>query len=201
MDLGDGRGRLSMDLSDAGLGAVETIIDGTAIYLMLPQALVPGGTPWVSLDVQQLGELAGADLGAIGQIQQANPSQFLDLLLGAGEVEEVGEEEVRGADTTHYRAVLDLQEAAAAVPEESRESFEAMIDAFETTEVPADVWIDDEGRLRKLAASLDPDGPGPDPGASLTFEMYDFGTTLDLQVPPPDEVTDITGLLGAFAGD
>ena len=44
---------------------------------------------------------------------QADPSQALEYLQGATDVQAVGDEDVRGVPTTHYKAVVDLASLAA----------------------------------------------------------------------------------------
>ena len=64
------------------------------------------------------------------------------------------------------------------------------------TTLPLEIWIDADQRVRKLSIDLDAKQPGTDASvkASLVVELYDYGTTLDLQLPPADQVADIATL-------
>jgi hypothetical protein len=61
------------------------------------------------------------------------------------------------------------------------------------------VWIDDEGRMRTMLQTIDLSKvAGAEGGAgalTTTFELYDFGTDLDVKPPPADQVGDGTALL------
>lgn len=196
------RGRLTMDVGGiAGSpvrGAIDVVLDGTTMYLRLPGGLgafLPAGKSWVSLDLQKAGEIAGVDLGQLGQTQQADPSQALDYLRGASDsVEKVGDEQVRGTATTHYKAQLDLRKAMRAKDGPSAQ-IEKVIQLLGTSTLPADVWIDHDGTLRKMAWTQPMPGSS---GGTLRYEMelFDFGAAVDVTPPPPAETVDLTTLLG-----
>jgi len=64
------------------------------------------------------------------------------------------------------------------------------------------VWIDSQGRVRKMTYNLDLRTlrlPGPAAGihgtVGSTFEAYDFGVAVDAVAPPPDQVTDVAALI------
>lgn len=85
----------------------------------------------------------------------------------ADEVTEVGREEVRGTETTHYRAVAHLSQLGAP-PEDDR--------------FPVEVWIDEAGRTRRYRYEI------LGGGEIFVWEFYDFGVTVDLEAPPPEKV-------------
>ena len=73
-------------------------------------------------------------------------------------------------------------------------------------DVPTEVWVDGEGRLRKMTMFLDMrqamastgevsaeelDEVG-EIGMVLTMEMFDYGVDVEVVAPPADQVTDIT---------
>jgi hypothetical protein len=195
------RGRLSMDLSDLGGGEVsgrmEMVFDGLLFYMKFPPEAakgLPGGKAWVKFDLGKLGQQQGIDLAQIMQLSGTDPSQSLDLLRAASaDFREVGEEEVRGADTTHYRGTVDLEKVAQQAPASARESYRRIIQESGQRLVPLDVWIDGEGLTRRVRFEERlPDGSRME----LTQEYYDFGVSVDVSPPPDDEVVDITELLG-----
>jgi hypothetical protein len=67
--------------------------------------------------------------------------------------------------------------------------------ALGTTTFPADVWLDAEGRTRKMAFKADSTGGGSGPGGSVAFELYDFGVGATVQAPTPDQVLDLGSFL------
>lgn len=99
----------------------------------------------------------------------ASPDAVGNLRSIADEVTEVGRDEVRGTETTHYRGVVHLAEMGA--PRE--------YDRF-----PIEVWIDESGRTRRY--SYHPIGSKE----TFVWEFYDFGVSVDdLAPPPPEKVT------------
>lgn len=211
-DSSERKGRMTMDLSElaAGtgqeLGEIEVIIDEFVVYMRFPflQELQPGLEPWVKFDIRELGKEQGFDLGQLSQLNQNDPSQALQYLRAASEdVEEVGKEEVRGVETTHYRMTIDLRKVVERAPEDQREQLRATIDqlieASGIETMPTEVWIDEEGLARriKLAYGAMELAPGQTGGMTMTMELFDFGVEVDIQPPPPEDVTDIRELLGA----
>lgn len=203
------RGTLTMKMSGmpgapGGL-TMETRYDGTVFYMKLPEEMTGGQLPteWVKFDLTETEGMAGFD-----QLQQmgGDPTQGLEVLRGvSGEVEEVGTEDVRGTSTTHYRATVDLDKAVAEAPERARNSVRQLIEQLGTSEMPVEVWIDEEGRLRRQRQRLDlsqATGAAPAQGGTVTttVEYFDFGIDVDVQPPPADQVTDLQELQGAGGG-
>jgi hypothetical protein len=203
------RARMTLDMSELGeatggafAGELEMILDDLVMYMKFPEAIteqLPGGKSWVRIDLRQAGKELGIDLEELMQVQQSDPSQSLQYLRGASDdFEEVGEEEVRGVETTHYRGTIDLHKAVEQLPEDARGSFERAIDLIGTDELPLDVWIDDDGMARRMKYEQPLPSAGGEEGAmELTMEFFDFGVDVDVEPPPSDEVIDIQELIGA----
>jgi hypothetical protein len=203
------RARMTLDMSElaeatggAFAGELEMILDDLVMYMKFPEAIteqLPGGKSWVRIDLRQAGKELGIDLEELMQVQQSDPSQSLQYLRGASDdFEEVGEEEVRGVETTHYRGTIDLHKAVEQLPEDARGSFERAIDLIGTDELPLDVWIDDDGMARRMKYDQPLPSAGGEEGAmELTMEFFDFGVDVDVEPPPSDEVIDIKELIGA----
>lgn len=204
------RGELSLDLSGLfeafGIGAAtfDVLFDGTVVYMGFPAeiaAQLPGaaGRRWVKLDVAQVAGLEGTGLDRLQQLNQ-DPSQILDYLRATtDEVESLGEQEVRGVDTTRYRAVVDLRRVPDAVPAELRDATRASIDLLigqlGAGTLPIEVWIDGDGRLRRLKQIISlPAGAGTST-TEVTMELYDFGTKVEIEPPPADEVIDLASIV------
>ncbi len=209
------RGRLEYDLSglleaagqETGNAEAELLFDEFVLYMRFPllaQSL-PDGKEWVKIDLQKIGEQQGFDLGQLSQLTQSDPSQFLNYLRAASkDVAEVGEKEVRGVATTHYRAKIDLEKVADQAPAESREQVRASIDALirqtGMRTMPVEVWIDEDGLLRRERLEMTFDVPGGASGIeqeaamTMTMDFFDFGVEVDVEPPPADQVTDITEL-------
>lgn len=177
-------------------------VDGSQLGLnQLFASGAPGVDPdarWLKLDLSGLGGGAGDPTGGLGSLG-SDPSQILQALRGVGGVETVGREKVRGVETTHYRVTVDVATALDQVPAEEREQLGEALEQLGDEPIPADLWVDDDGYLRRMSMELDePGGAGT---MELVLEMFDFGEPVDVQAPPPSEVADLTAALGAmFAG-
>ncbi|HSH22678.1 MAG TPA: hypothetical protein VK975_01285 [Acidimicrobiales bacterium] len=199
------RGSLTLSLPEAaaagmGAGDLRFVYDGTVIYLRSPGALPGVATEWISLDFGALSEqVSGTDIEQFAQAGSNDPSNSLTLLKGTSEsIEELGTEDVRGEETTHYRATVDLRKAAeqAGAVRDQRQ-FEAFLDQFPSETIPVEVWLDEEGRTRRMRVDQPiPETPGmsvpPDAGVIMTIELYDFGVDEAIEIPPSDQVTDLT---------
>jgi hypothetical protein len=153
---------------------------------------------WLKLDLRRASRQAGIDLGSFGQLGQNDPAQTLRFMRAVGEeVEEVGEEEVGGVETTHYKAVIDLRRYDDSVPARDRaaaqESVRRLIRLGGAT-FPVEVWIDDQGLVRRdrYTQSLGPAGSE----AVYQTEYHDFGRSVEIDVPDEDEAFDLTELTG-----
>ena len=206
------RGRLLLDLSSLGLpgakGDTEIVFSENLVYMKLPFDLPQlKARPWVKIDITQLDKLTGIDLAQLRQIQSNDPTAALNYLRGVtDQVSVVGTEEVRGVETTHYKALIDLKKAAEQVSDRLEDDISQIISQLGSETIDSDVWIDDEGRLRKLQYSVDlskvkvPGNEPVDPAVRMgtltaSFELFDFGTDVEVNEPPASQVTDIGQLL------
>ena len=209
------KGRLTLDMSEltaftggtaqAGDGIMEEIVDGFTVYMRWPPFAKQIGTDkqWVKLDLQKAGEQQGFDFGAIAGGSQGDPTQQLDQLRAASDgVEVVGEEKVRGADTTHYKASVDLERypdvAPAADREGVRKNVERLIELTGQKKIPTEVWIA-HGSKRIVKTRVKTQAKVPRSGVTLhtdlTMELYDFGVDVgDVQPPPAEDTADLAEL-------
>jgi hypothetical protein len=197
---------LTMKMSIAGheIELDMRMID-QVIYFKLPAEMNTTGKPWVSLDLEALSKQSGVDIASLQQFRSADPTSTLAYFKGVSEdVKEVGKEDVRGEPTTKYTATFDLAKAIGSVDDpKAKKALQDATAKLGVAQIPASVWIDDKGRMRKMVQTIDLSKvAGVDPGAGAlvtTFELYDFGTDLDVEAPPADQVGDGAALLGGGA--
>jgi hypothetical protein len=211
------QGTLTYDLSelldslgqDASSEPVEMILDGNVFYMRFPllSSLVPGGKPWIKFDLEALAGQQGIDLSQLQSVNQGDPAQTLDYLRAAGSVEEVGTEDIRGVETTHYQGVIELDKVAELAPAESREQVRRSIDQLKeqagVSELPVDVWVDSNGLPARIQYSFEGSlagGTGEDLSSVVTMDLFDYGVDVNVEPPPPDEVTDLAELSAAAGG-
>lgn len=114
------------------------------------------------------------------------PTDVLTRVLLASEGnEELGKEDVRGEETTHYRARVNLDELVKQMPENERPP-EELAWQWGGPIVPVDIWIDGDSRLRKIVvvrpATRGKDAPAR-PHLTTTVELYDYGVEVDVEPP------------------
>lgn len=182
---------------------MRVVADGTTMYMQMPFAgLLGAPSGWVSMDLEELG--MGADQLGAGAYDLRST---LETLRGtSGEPDVVGTEEVRGVETTHYRATVDLAQALEEAPESARAALEQMggAEALDGAEMVVDIWIDADGLPRRQSMDMGSVfgtlGLG-DGAASMTIEYFDYGQPVDIRVPSPDEVTPFSEVMGAFGSE
>jgi hypothetical protein len=218
-DFAGRRGTMKLDYSGllAALGAQadqarglmpdEMRIDGTTVYMRMPGiAALRSGKSWVRFDAAELAAQQGLDQSLFGsQLGRNDPSQFLEYLKGASDrVQEIGRDEVRGVPATHYHAVIDMTKAPAGLTDAQRAHYEQAIaelaERSGLTELPTDVWIDDEGLLRRIVMNVSLSAPGAGSASMLmTMDLFDFGVEIVVEAPPAGKVLDFTELVGLGA--
>lgn len=110
----------------------------------------------------------------------------LTAVLDGADVDEVGREEMRGAEATHYRVrIADAPESALAdLPDQQQDWFGLIIgDGGLERDVTVDIWVAD-GLVRRFDIS----SPGY---GSQSVEFHDLNTDITI-TPPPGPYTELT---------
>jgi len=104
----------------------------------------------------------------------------IEAALGGADVDEIGTEEIRGVETTHYRVRLAEpgRSALADLPADQREWWFGLIfdDDHLADDVTLDIWTADD-TIRRLALSS--------ANGTATTDYYDFGADITITPPPP----------------
>ncbi len=208
VDLRAQRGQLTLDLSSLGLppgSPAEMRLFGEVYYFDFPPEVPEfAGRRWLKVDPRELSERSSANLGGLHLLAYLDPAASVQLLQAVSEgLEVVGQEQVRGTPTTHYRARLDLERVASQVPAQARDDVARAKDVAGVRHVPVEAWVDEGGRLRKVrqivdlsqAKVKDPTDTPYSGTLTITFELFDFGSEVHVDEPPPDQVTDLSSLL------
>jgi hypothetical protein len=203
------RGHIKLDLSNVpGFGkqaggnlSQDVIFEGFTVYMRSPAfaRLLPDGKRWLKFDLNKATKATGIDLEALSSGSQ-DPAQGLQYLRAAsGDVKRVGEEDVRGVKTTHYKATVDLRRYPDTAPARNRaairRSIGQMIKLSGTSKLPMEVWIDKDDVVRRLKQTIRTEiSPSARTTMVQTVDLYDFGTPVDVDVPSDDETQDATEL-------
>lgn len=145
---------------------------------------------WVEADADDSSDLT-SDFGFGGS---GSPSEMLRTLEHAeADIEELGTETVRGVETNHIRAVIDVDAFSATMTAEERADFEAEMGGSGIDELPIEFWVDGEGLVRRFQIDLadpsfDSETDGELESAQFVFEMWDFGADVGIAAPPADSI-------------
>jgi hypothetical protein len=171
-------------------------------------SLFTGAPPaqWVLMDDEDDG---GSFFNEDEAIEPTELVSFIDAI--EGDIEVIGNEEVRGAEATHVRFTARVGE----LDELTGGDFGTFTFDEDAGPLPVDAWIDTEGRLHRVEIT-GPVGDSLDFGdgetaadyditGTLAFWLWDYGKPIDLDAPADDEVVNADdlegGLFGAFEED
>ena len=212
-DYDDSIGSMTLDMGSmlplAGAGQLELRMVDEKLYMRMPSLMglgLPTDKEWVSLEPGKA--LKGAGFGGFDpSSMQQDPAQLLRLLRASSEVTEAGTATIRGVETTRYTAKLDLRKSIEASAKELelteeqrallRQAAEQLVEQVETDTLPVEVYIDDDGLLRRLALDLSMNVEGQQLSMKQTTDFYDFGVDVDVEAPPASQVFDLTKQLQA----
>jgi hypothetical protein len=122
---------------------------------------------------------------------QNDPSQMLQYLRATSNVDEVGKDTVRGVDTTHYSARLQLDKVADRVSPDAARALKQATRTLGTKEIPMDVWVDGDGLVRRVKMNWHPKGGS----FVMLLELFDFGD-VNVDVPADSDTVDFSNMLG-----
>jgi hypothetical protein len=170
------------------VGTVQQRLVGPDLFLVLPQQ------PTVFF------KLKAADVASSPVGGTVDPTAQLHTLAAVDEVEVVGEEEVRGEPTTHYRGTYDVARALGAARGTQQAALRSSLGAAAkgVRQAPYDVFLDEEGRLRRLTQTIEVPSSAQTLTITTTLELYDFGVPVAVAVPPGPSQRDGAPLLAAL---
>jgi hypothetical protein len=197
-------GRFTLDMShlaDASNGQIpagakmEEIVAYPVIYMRSPllNQAVPDGK-WAKLDLQASGKEMGIDFNSL---MQNDPTQTLRSLRVSGEnVKRVGPERIRGVQTTHYTATMNLRKGANLFPpgpkrDAARKSIDRLIQLSGEDSYPVAVWIDSHKLVRRMSMSMNMKVQGQQMKMDMSFDLFNFGPKPAVKPPPASDVVDL----------
>lgn len=186
------------DFDDPSGWRIDAVQVGTESYVRFPALAdrLPAGKSWI----RTAGD-ATVDGFDLEQFSTGDPRELLEVLKAASaEIETLGREELHGVETTHYRVLIDPREYAKRATAGKSEELFSLVGELgaqpRLTTVPADVWLDADGLVRKLSLeiSASPPGSSGSSGASIAFELWDYREDVEIEPPPPSEVVDASAI-------
>jgi hypothetical protein len=179
--------------------SMQMIMDGRhglVMYMRSPLFRTVAGDKWVKLDMAKLAKKQGIDLSSLMNANQADPSQALHMLMASSDAHPIGYDRVRGVLTTHYTLNIDLVRLAKENKDLAK-TFDAVRKLTGVSSYPAEAWIDDQGRVRRMKFDISLNSPtGGAFRMSISEDLYAFGVKTNIRPPASSEVMDASALLG-----
>jgi hypothetical protein len=198
VDRGEGRSAFTVTTNAGGTDLnIREVTDDGQLYVTskLFTNKLPGQRSWMRIDLGKLAGVKGFDQSALGTNGPSqDPAQVLDYLRGAGPAKRVGTETIRGAQTTHYRADVDLKRALKRNKDKAAQrSVQALLDVVgNKTTVPVEVWLDADHRVVRERVRYKATLRGIENAMDFTTDFTGFG--VPVSVDPPASTDTVDGL-------
>ncbi|MFI6376016.1 hypothetical protein [Streptomyces sp. NPDC050546] len=195
----DGQGVVDLDDGDSvmtltvrGQRIEQRVID-QVLYQKMPKGQAPDGKPWIKIDLGKVAEKQGA-----GDNSMSDPAQSAAYAkaISDKDVTRKGTATIGGVRTTHYRVSVDVAELPGG------DTLRRQVGPT----LPMDVWLDDDGRMRRQQIDMTLKAPTSTQRSSgdassapqkvtvrTVMDFTDFGTEVAADEPPAGQVTDMTG--------
>ncbi len=182
-------------------GTIEALYTPDAMYMDMgtSMAQADGGKPWVKYSFDAMAKMAGGSGTALKEeMQNANPTLSVKLLIASGDVRAMGSETVDGTRTTHYSGVLDVDKMVGAqkgLDAATAKSMKTQLTAQGITTDHIDVWVDGNGLLVKKVENA-----RTSKGTIDSTAFYsDYGVKVSVTPPPASKTEDAAAMMGAAA--
>jgi hypothetical protein len=188
---------LRVDSPTKGWIAVQSISDGTSIYMggSAFAGELPDGKEWMKIEPflghsqEELvlsGSGADESLGTLSNVP--------------GDAERLGREKIRGVPTQRYRTQVSFDDYSQLLRQEGKDELADQIDKYGTLYATSPVvegWIDAKGILRRTRMVMTIPVPPGQPALTMdmTTELFDIGAHPAIVVPDSSDVFDATPML------
>lgn len=184
---------MKMAMQMMGQNMEMRLVDET-MFLKVPGGM-PGADaskPWIKMS---MADLPGGNTAAL---ENSDPAKMLETLVQSGEITSTEQTELDGVDTTHYTINVDVAKMLESVGENDPRIQEKMKEMGMKT-MPMELWLNPDnlpvqvvmdmsemmGKLAKESGGSVPSGP-----AKMTMKYTDWGTEVDVDAPPADQISD-----------
>ncbi|MFE6686609.1 hypothetical protein ACFVFQ_09045 [Streptomyces sp. NPDC057743] len=186
---------MSVDITQAGgpMGGsgkpAKALYTPDAMYMNMGMPM--GGKNWIKYDYDVMAKKLGA-AGALmkDMMNNNNPSRSVDLLMASGKVKQVGKEDVRGVQATHYSGTLSVSELTRMqtknVSEADLKALEQQFQSMGATTETIDLWVSSDNLLVKKREQM---ASKKSPYDSTVY-YSDYGTKVSVTPPPASDTTE-----------
>jgi len=208
-------GLASLEVGRTGAAAARdeqfaVVVDGGVDYVDLSSGRggpgLPGtspGRPWLAGSPAQVAGAGKAQMAPLDTLLvRPGAATAVAFLRGAVDALAYGGQEVEGINAFRYSVHIDLGLAAKSSPPDQRPALDAAAAAIGPVQWPADVWVDEQGRVVRLELAEDPElhttttrgnlfiTDDGNPLALTDLIFTGFGVPAKISVPAPDQVVE-----------
>lgn len=175
-DQADPKMKMSMEVPGAGGGSspgnIEMLLVDQVMYMKMPGS----AGKYYKMSMEEVSKISGQDL-----TQAMNPTAQLENMKSAmKQVTFLGEENVNGIETRHYKASIDT---SGLTPTPSGAS--SMPSSMTLpSQMPYDIWLDEENRTRKFTMDMAVQGMT----IKYNGTLDKFGEPVSIAAPPASQV-------------
>ena len=170
--------RMTMRSEEMCDDPIEMIMVDHVLYTQVPDL----GGKYLSMDLDEPGNPLGPMM-----TDSMDPSKQAEMMrAGLESVTFVGEEDVDGESMERYSATLDPSAAL-----EGMQGMQGVPRSMMPEQMQSDTWFDDDGRVRRMVIEMGELG-------STEMRMDDWGADVDIEAPPPGQVTTMDDMMGSM---
>lgn len=175
---------MSMTMNMAGQSMDMLFVDNV-MYMKMPEGMNPDPSkPWIKMTAEDAAA-QGQDFSQMSQ--QSDPTKTLEQLQQAGgEIKNTQETEVNGEQATQYTIELDLSKAGGMLGGDEQ----ATASIPEGTMIPVELYLNGDNLPLRVEMNMDAvaEAVGAPTGGKMVMNYTDWGTPVDIQAPPADQV-------------
>jgi hypothetical protein len=180
---------------------LEVLLTPKVLYIKFPAkmaAQLPGKRRWLKMSFTDMDTAAGAQFKQLmEQSQQSSPDAYLRMLTAAEDIEEVGEDTIRGQQAKEYAGTIDTKALTKKFTAAQRKHYATMLEQLEAGgKVAFSVWVGADGLPRRIRQKMTVQGQPVD----VVMDLFDFGKKVNVTAPPAAQTTDYGKLIEQSRG-
>jgi hypothetical protein len=216
----DQQSQFMMDLADRIPGATAEQVEEARRQMDFPRRVItrgnesfistprvvregrPDGVRWLKIDYEEVDEEGDLDFSGINQASEVSPDAMLQFLRTVADARETGRRTIDGVATTRYTATVDIRDYPDTVEPERREAaqrtVEVLTKAWGSPTDRVNVWIDDDGLIRREVMTYSFTEAGEKVRARAVLDFLDVGRQQEIAMPDGEEVVDVSDEIAGY---
>jgi hypothetical protein len=170
------------------------VFDGELAYVRIAglEPLLDPPKRWLKVTRAQIEAEGGPSSAGVGTLDPLRPVDHLRA--ATGDAEDLGIETIGGTRTRHYRAKVDFRNYVPLAPPSYRPGLARAVEkldaSFGTTKYPVNVWIAEDGTIRRFGIEIRTFRVR----LEAVLDVTSIGGRSTFRVPPPRTVVDYDDL-------